>query len=172
VHPTGGQLVRDHFDFIWRLVRRLGLSTADADDVAQQVFMLATQKLAEIAPGSERTFVYGIALRTTANFRRKAHRRRETAGVELGEYRHPGSLPDDLAAVGAARELLNELLEFLPPKLRRVFVLASIEQLELAEIAALERVPQGTVASRLRRARAVFAERLHAARDRNPFGVD
>lgn len=153
-------------------MRRLGLSAVDADDVAQQVFMLATQKLHEIAPGRERTFLYGVALRTSANFKRKAHRRRESVGAELGEYAHPGAAPDEAAKLAAARELLNELLGALPPKLRRVFVLASIEQLELAEIAELERIPQGTVASRLRRARALFAERLREARHRNPWGQE
>jgi len=172
VTPTGAQLVREHFDFIWRLVRRLGLSAEDADDVAQQVFMTASQRLPEIAPGSERSFLYGVALRATANLKRKAHRRREAPGVELSELHHLGAAPDDAAELVAARELLNELLETLPPKLRRVFVLAHIEQLELAEIAALERIPQGTVASRLRRARAAFAVQLSAARHRNPFQRD
>ncbi len=169
VDPTGAQLVLDHFDFIWRLVRRLGFSADDADDVAQQVFMIATQKLAEIAPGSERSFLYGVAVRAAANLKRKAHRRRESTGSELSEFHYGGSAPDEAATLSAARELLNELLGTLPPKLRRVFVLANFEQFELGEIAELERIPQGTAASRLRRARASFAECLREARDRNPF---
>jgi RNA polymerase sigma-70 factor (ECF subfamily) len=169
VNPAGAELVRDHFDFIWRLVRRLGLSVEDADDAAQQVFMTATQRLAQIAPGNERAFLYGVALRATANLKRKAHRRREAIGSDLSDFDGHGPAPDELAELFRARELLDELLDTLPPKQRRVFVLANIEQLEIAEIARLEGIPQGTAASRLGRARAVFAERLREARQRNPF---
>ena len=167
---AGVRLVQEHFDFIWRLTRRLGLSPEDADDVAQQVFMTATQKLTEITPGHERTYLYGVALRVTANLKRKAHRRREDTGTELGSVHDGGPRPDEAAELVLARQLLDELLASLPEELRRVFVLANIEQFEQAEIAELEGIPQGTVASRLRRARALFAERLSQVRHRSPFG--
>ena len=138
-------------------------------DVAQQVFMTATQKLAEITPGHERTYLYGVALRTTANLKRKAHRRREHTGTELTSF-HDGALgPDEATELALARELLDELLATLPEELRRVFVLANIEQFGLAEIAELEAIPQGTAASRLRRARTLFGERLSQVRHRSPF---
>src|SRR4051812_24266706 len=70
-------LVGAHFDFIWRLLRRLGLSAEDADDATQHVFMTALPKLENITPGSERSFLYGVALRVHANARRKRARRRE-----------------------------------------------------------------------------------------------
>jgi len=166
----GARLVDEHFEFIWRLVRRCGLSAADADDASQQVFMTATQKLSEINPGSERTFLYGVALRVTANLKRKAHRHREQTGNELGELPDGAPSPIDAAELSAARELLDELLSELPDELRRVFVLVHVEELELGEVAELEGIPQGTVASRLRRARALFGERLAEARERSPFG--
>src|SRR5262245_14241147 len=72
-----------HFDFIWRLLRRLGLRPSDADDAAQQVFMIATQKLHSIAPGSERSFLYGAAVRVAANARRAEQRKREDASDAL-----------------------------------------------------------------------------------------
>ena len=50
-----------------------------------------------------------------------------------------------------------------------MLVLAEIEQLEVPEIAALEGLPVGTAASRLRVAREQFRVLLEAARDRNPF---
>jgi RNA polymerase sigma-70 factor, ECF subfamily len=163
------RLVSEHFDFIWRLVRRLGLGSEDADDVTQQVFMTATQKLEAISPGSERTYLYGVALRVASNFKRKAHRHREEGNPEVEDFRGAAVAPDDAAALSAARALLDEILRTLSPELARVFILASIEQLELSEIAELEQIPQGTVASRLRRARALFAERLQERGHRSPF---
>jgi RNA polymerase sigma-70 factor (ECF subfamily) len=64
---------------------------------------------------------------------------------------------------------LDELLAALSPELRRVFVLANVEQCAIVEIAELEGIPQGTAASRLRRAREQFNERLRHVRHRRPF---
>jgi len=161
-------VVEQHFDFIWRLLRRLGLRAADADDAAQQVFMIATQKLDAIAPGSERSFLYGAAVRVAANARRAASRRSEDPGDDV-EHIATGLHPEQRRTLDEAWALLDELLERLPDELRRVLVLAEIEQLEVAEIAALEDVPVGTAASRLRRAREAFREHLKRASARNPF---
>src|SRR6188768_3725315 len=68
-------LVDDHFDFVWRLLRRLGVPEADADDAAQQVFIVGTRRLADIPVGNERTFLYGSALRVASNMRRNSARR-------------------------------------------------------------------------------------------------
>jgi RNA polymerase sigma-70 factor (ECF subfamily) len=69
-----------------------------------------------------------------------------------------------------AWRLLDALLAKLPDKLRRALVLAEIEGLEVAEIAELERIPVGTAASRLRRARERFRSALAKEHSRNPFG--
>jgi RNA polymerase sigma-70 factor (ECF subfamily) len=65
--------------------------------------------------------------------------------------------------------LLDELLGELPAELRRVLVLAEIEQLTAKQIGELEGVPPGTAASRLRRARAAFYALLEREQARNPF---
>jgi RNA polymerase sigma-70 factor (ECF subfamily) len=57
----------------------------------------------------------------------------------------------------------------LPDELRRVLVLVEIEQLEVAQVAAVEGIPIGTAASRLRRARQLFREALERVPQRNPF---
>jgi RNA polymerase sigma-70 factor, ECF subfamily len=165
-----GQLVREHFEFVWRLLRRLGLSSDESDDLAQQVFMTATRKLDQIAGGSERTFLYGIALRVAANARRSKRRRREHPDEKL-DAADQGLRPDEQAELARAWGLLDELLGQLPGPLRRALVLAEIEELEVAQIAALESIPVGTAASRLRRARAAFRELVRAADERNPFGA-
>jgi RNA polymerase sigma-70 factor, ECF subfamily len=168
-------LVVEHFDFVWRLLRRLGLSAPDADDAAQHVFMTAIAKLPSITRGSERSFLYGVALRVAQNHKRKIRRRRQQA--EFQELEQAADLvdfsaqPDEAACLREARTLLDRLLATLPDELRRVLVLAEVEQLEVAEIAALERIPVGTAASRLRRARANFRDALAAAEGEHPFRV-
>jgi RNA polymerase sigma-70 factor (ECF subfamily) len=168
-------LVLQHLDFVWRLLRRLGLDAADAEDATQQVLLIAADKIGGVAPGKERTYLYGIALRVAANARRGEQRRRRAhdRNQSLCEAREtPSRLvpwPDDLAEQARARELLDELLARLPEELSRVLVLAEIEQCSLPEVAELEAIPVGTATSRLRRARASFSKLLAAEQHRNPF---
>jgi RNA polymerase sigma-70 factor, ECF subfamily len=166
------RLVAGHFDFVWRLLRRLGLSRNDADDAAQHVFMVATEKLDRIGEGKERTFLYGTALRVAANLRRAGTRRQDVPVDVAHSTPSRAPEPDELTELGRARTLLDALIGKLPEELRRVIVLAEIAQLEVAEIAELEQIPIGTAASRLRRARALFKQLLSDAADRNPFGAE
>lgn len=163
-------LLNAHLGFIWRVFRRMGLCPADADDAAQQVFMIASTKLDKMAPDRERAYLYGIALRVQSHVHR-AHRRRREVPIEAAPERiaSRGSPEDDLALQGVW-QLLDELLAELPEKLRRVFVLTEIEELEVAEVALLEGIPVGTAASRLRLGRERFRALLSARSARSPFG--
>lgn len=165
-------LFERHFDFIWRLLRRQGLAPSDADDAAQQVFMIATQKLEAVAEGSERSFLYGTAIRVASNARRGATRRREVGDETIDARVDDGIAPDQRAELIRAWALLDELLAQLPEELARVLALAEIEQVEVPEIASLEGIPVGTAASRLRRARELFRELLAGVEHRNPFGSE
>jgi RNA polymerase sigma-70 factor, ECF subfamily len=166
-------LVAEHYGFVWRVLRSFGLSAADAEDAAQQVFMIATRKHEDIVPGRERSFVYGAALRVANNARRGLRRRREVPSDDHGEDVEPESAgPERSRELTQARGLLAEMLAQLPEKSRRVLVLAEMEQLEVPEIATLEGIPVGTAASRLRVARQQFRVLLEAARDRNPFSSE
>jgi RNA polymerase sigma-70 factor (ECF subfamily) len=162
-------LIDGYFDFVWQQLRRQGLAPADADDAAQEVFVIAARKIASIEPGHERSFLYGTALRVARNVRRGQRRRREAPEAQPEPHAAtPG--PDQAVETQQARALLDELLGQLPDELRRVLVLTEIEQLAAPRIAELEGIPVGTVASRLRRARHQFRKLLAVARDRNPFG--
>jgi RNA polymerase sigma-70 factor (ECF subfamily) len=153
-------IVLDHFDFIWRLLRRLGVPQDDVDDAAQHVFIVAVSRLGRIARGSERSFLYGTAVRVASTFRRSAMRRRKWFGVLLADPPCSLPMPDEEMEKHEALAFLDEALGELDQDLRRVFVLADIEGLSMSEVASLEKIPPGTVASRLRRARKLFVERV------------
>jgi RNA polymerase sigma-70 factor (ECF subfamily) len=154
------ELVRAEFRFVWRLLRRLGLSEGDADDAAQQVFLVASQRFADLLPGRERSFLYTTALHVAAKARRSVERRREDLGLEVEPDPDGAPNVEDLLDRRRARELLDSLLDALPLELRAVLVLHEIDELSAAEIAEVVGVPVGTAASRLRRARELFGERL------------
>jgi RNA polymerase sigma-70 factor (ECF subfamily) len=157
---------REHHAFVWRVLRRSGLPPADADDAAQRVFMIVANRLDTIAEGSERAFLYRTAARVASNAHRTVRRRRETP--EFEESQEPASLPapDDLLDQRRARDLLDRVLSELTEDLRAILVLFELEELRTPEIAEALGIPLGTVASRLRRARAEVAERVASYRKR------
>lgn len=163
-------LLHAHLGFIWRVLRRAGFCPADADDGAQQVFMIASTKLSTMTPGRERAYLYGIALKVQSHMRRSVRRRREVPIEAAPENATWGRGPDKDLALNDARALLDTLLAKLPEKLRRVLVLVEVEELEVAEVALLERIPVGTAASRLRIARERFRALLEKHAEQYPFG--
>ena len=150
-------LVAEHFDFIWRSLRRLGVPHTDVDDCTQQVFWVAARKLEIISEGSERAFLFSTALRVASDARRSRVRRREVQQDDEGHQTcDAGPRPDEIAEQRRARALLDEVLSAMALELRTVFVLFELEEMPTQEIANLLDLPTGTVASRLRRAREEF----------------
>ena len=159
-------LARDNFQFIWRSLRRLGVSPDAVDDAAQHVFEVAARRLSEIEPGHERAFLFKTALLVAQAARRTSARSRKLVEEDaLGACQDPRPSPEELAERRRHRLLLDEILDALPPETRPVFVLYELEELSTLEVARVLEIPIGTVASRLRRAREEFlaqAKRLRA----------
>jgi RNA polymerase sigma-70 factor (ECF subfamily) len=152
--------VISHLDFVWRLLRRLGVPAAEVDDATQQVLIIALKRHADIAEGCERSFLYGTTVRVAASFRRSAFRhKRKLVGWQLEAPPSIAVLDEEIER-REALALLDQALSGLTDDLRRVFVLCEIEELPAREVALLENIPAGTVASRLRRAREMFAINL------------
>lgn len=156
----GQRLVEQHFGYVWRLCRRLGLSESDSDDAAQQVFIIASRRAPDIAAGRERAFLYGVAANVVAKSRHAYARRRETSHDDLDALEAELPALDELSDQRKARDMLDAVLAAMTLELRVVFVLYEIEELTVAEIAATLELPAGTAASRLRRAREDFSARL------------
>lgn len=152
--------VRDNFEFVWRLLRRLGLSPSDADDATQQVFIVLARKINDLSPGKERAFLYGTAVRIAWRARRTLERRREELSPIIADEVGSSPAPDQLLLHRQARVVLDEILEAMPLAVRTVFVLFELEGMNLSEIAETLRLPRGTVASRLRRGREDFQRRV------------
>jgi RNA polymerase sigma-70 factor (ECF subfamily) len=155
---------RNHHAFVWRVLRRSGLPPADADDAAQRVFLIAADRLDSIAEGSERAFLYRTAARVASNAHRTVRRRRESPGFEESEEPAPLPAPDDLLDQRRARDLLDRVLSEMPEDLRAILILFELEELRTPEIAEALGIPLGTVASRLRRARAEVEQRVASYR--------
>jgi RNA polymerase sigma-70 factor (ECF subfamily) len=154
------RVISDHFEVVWRFLRRLGIAESDTDDAVQEVVLVLARKLDQVEIGCERSFVLSTAVRVASTFRRtQRNRSRREVGVEdheLHQIQSPELDPESLAEKQRLRLVLQRVLNELPMELRAVFVLYELEELTMAEIAATLELPPGTVASRLRRARELF----------------
>ena len=148
-------IVRAEHDFIWRLLRRLGIPEASVDDATQQVFCVAARRIDDIQRGSERSFLFGAALRV-ASERRRSREFRDRPEPEPADAIDPSPNPEELADKRQRRVILTEILEAMPLELRTVIVLFELEQMTKSEVAGLLEIPVGTAVSRLRRAREEF----------------
>jgi RNA polymerase sigma-70 factor (ECF subfamily) len=148
------RMFNDHHDFIWRLLRRLGMSRDKVDDAAQHVFLVATERIDAIKLGSERAFLFGIALRVSRMFLRTD--RRWVLDGEMDLRQSQAQRPEALAEQRRAVDLMDRVLSQMDFDLRTVFVLFEVEGMSTPEIAELVGIPLGTAASRLRRAREIF----------------
>lgn len=158
-------LVAQHFGLVWRMLRRLGATPADADDAAQEVFLVAARRLDAIELGRERPFLIGVAVRVFATQRRSVQRRHEEPEAKAHQLASSAADPSEHIELTQARELLNEALAGLPLEQRTVLVLYELEELSVVEIAELLQAPRGTISWRLKVAREAFsaaAKRLRA----------
>jgi RNA polymerase sigma-70 factor (ECF subfamily) len=155
-----------HFASVWRTVQALGVPKGSAEDVAQKVFLVLSDKLDQVLPGCERSFLMAAAVRMAANSRRQLQRRAEAPGDGIDAMAHGWPNPEHLFASKQARDLLDEILSSMPSEQREVFLLFELEQLSVTEVAGALGIPRGTVASRLRAARALFEAAVRRLRSR------
>jgi RNA polymerase sigma-70 factor (ECF subfamily) len=147
-------MFNDHHDFIWRLIRRLGLSRGAADDAAQQVFLVAAERILDIQEGRERAFLFGTALRVARRVSR--NEQRWVLEDDMDFRNSQVARPEDLADQRRAVDLMGRILANMDHDLKTVFILAELEGQTMPQVSSLLEIPLGTATSRLRRARAAF----------------
>jgi len=162
------RMVDSYFSLVARVLRNAGTPEADIDDAVQRTFIAASNRLNDIREGAERSFLLRIALNTAAHARRSLARRREVNTDEWPELVETHATPEQLTQQMRARQLLDRVLSEMGAELRTVFSLHEFEELNTFEIAEVLAIPRGTVASRLRRAREEFQERVRRLEGTSP----
>ena len=162
--PAFDEVYSTHFQFVWRVLRGMGVPPGLVDDAAQEVFVVVLRRLPEFdGRHSVKTWLFQIALRVASNQRRSLRRR--GSREELDEsMAAPGPGPDEATASRRALADVMEILDTLDEPLRVVLVLSQFEQMTAPEIGELLGLKVNTVSSRLRRAREAFAARLERKR--------
>lgn len=149
-------LFHEHADFVWRSLRRLGVSASDADDLVQEVFLVVHRKLHKFDGRSPRAWLYAVTRRVASTHRRAVRRgaaRRKALAESEG-----GPDPEATTASRQRVQRVADVLDRLRPERREVFVMTHVEQMSAPEIADVLGVTVNVVYSRLRLARRDFAK--------------
>jgi RNA polymerase sigma factor (sigma-70 family) len=149
-------LVGRHGPMVWGVCRRL-LPAHEAEDAFQATFLVLVRKAATVTPRDlVGNWLYGVARQTALQARRTAARRRAREA-------NVARTPDSAATDDLGRDLepiLDEEISLLPEHYQSVIVLCDLEGLTRKEAASRLGVPEGSIASRLARARSKLAKRL------------
>lgn len=141
-----------------RLVYQVALGVlrdpADAEEITQDAFLKAYRKLSSLRePGKFRSWVARMSFRLALNRRRDAmrSRRRDTSWMETSQP--PAEDIESNLQKRQYQERLQGQIERLPKKLKSVLLLSAVQELSTRDVAAILRIPEGTVRSRLHLAR-------------------
>ncbi len=154
------ELVRAHARLVFRVAYSVLRNREDAEDAAQETFLrLLRQDLSKIADA--RLWLARVAWRAAVD----RVRRRPTLSLEDAPL-----IAESLAAAGQGAEaavlesqmkaLLERMIDGLPGELRDVVRLTTIEEMNSADVAQVLRIPEGSVRTRLFRARQLLREKM------------
>jgi RNA polymerase sigma-70 factor, ECF subfamily len=150
------QLIMAHHAPLYRYAYRLTGQPADAEDLTQQAFLLAQQKLHQLRE-TDRAGAWLFAI-VRSCFLKACRQRRPTA--QLGEW-DADELPAEAPEIDRVdQELLRMALAELPDEFRLVVLMFYFEDLSYKDIAEQLDLPIGTVMSRLSRAKGHLRRRL------------
>jgi len=159
---TANELVENYADAVYKFCRSLTYTKEDAEDLFQDTFVQVFAQMAKLATATNpQSFLFSTALYQWKSRKRKYARRNSIAPIaplsnlDKSDY--------DLAGSIIAQEeirLVRELVADLPEKYKAPIALFYTVEMSVAEIAAVLKIPQGTVKSRLHKARILIEKGL------------
>jgi RNA polymerase sigma-70 factor (ECF subfamily) len=167
------EIVREHTRRVYNFCYRSTGRVEDAQDLTQEVFIKAYRGLDQFQPerAAFTTWLTSIARNAVVDHFRRTKKDRLTDSIDASaaDDERPGSelqivdtnpSPQDRLDARDAREKVEAALQHLSPEYREVLILRDLQDMDYAEIAALLKLPEGTVKSRISRGRAELARLL------------
>jgi RNA polymerase sigma-70 factor (ECF subfamily) len=168
------EIVQKYHRRIYNICYRFTGSGTDADDLAQEVFikMYRTLNTYDVERGAFMTWVTTVTRNLLVDHFRKTRQDRVTDSLDTTASEHEEALPlgeripdkgpgpDTKVQTREAKEAVQEALQRLSPELREAVILRDLQDMDYKDIAAVLRIPEGTVKSRINRGRAELARLL------------
>lgn len=154
---------------MFRVAMSLVRNEADVEDAVQEAFLKLYRTGAWLSVREERAFVGRVVWRCALDRLERSRRARETSmrtesGVEM-EWAATGASVEERMSGEGERATLRRLIDSLPEELRRPLVLSAIEEMTSAEVGMVIGIPEGTVRTRLMRARSELRKRFAVMRE-------
>ncbi|GAC1438379.1 MAG: hypothetical protein NVS1B11_32960 [Terriglobales bacterium] len=168
------EIVQRYNRRIYNICYRFSGSADDAQDLTQEVFikMYRTLKSYDLERGAFMTWVTTVTRNLLVDHFRKTRQDRLTDSLDGDTSQHEDAVPlsdripdkskppDSRAQSRETAELVHQALQKLSPELREAVILRDLQDMDYREIAAVLKVPEGTVKSRINRGRAELARLL------------
>lgn len=166
------ELVDEHRDRVFNITYRMLGNRAEAEDVAQEVFIAVFKTIDQFREESKfSTWLYRVTVNHCKNRIKYLARRHDRDKDELDETSQQtngavtgmpvrAAQPDKALASAQMEKLLHEAIADLDEEQRQVVILRDVEDLSIEEICEITELPDGTVKSRLHRARLVLRKRM------------
>jgi RNA polymerase sigma-70 factor, ECF subfamily len=152
-------LVRRQSRLVFRVAFSILRNVQDSDDVVQETFLKLYRSHAWERMQSEEAFLARVAWRIAVTRLRKA-----PADPLAADPASSARSPEQAAIAVDLSSAVSRLIDALPEELRQPLALSSIEELNSREIAEVMGIPEGTVRTRLARARQILKQKLNAVR--------
>jgi len=168
------EIVQTYNRRIYNICYRFAGSSDDAQDLTQEVFIKMYRTLSSYDPskGAFVTWVTTITRNLLVDHFRKTKQDRMTDSMDTAASEHEDAMPlsDQIEDKGLPPDsrvqsqdtgkMVHEALQKLSPELREAVILRDLQDMDYRDIAAVLRVPEGTVKSRINRGRAELARLL------------
>ena len=156
-------LMLPHLDAAYNLAKWLLRNEQDARDVVQEAFLRAFKSFSGFHGSNGRAWLLTIVRNTSYTLFKKNRVDFTTPfDEEIHAAEHESASPATILEHSENSELIRQAMDALPAEFREILVLRQQEGLSYKEIADIAQIPQGTVMSRLARARAKLKEYLAA----------
>lgn len=156
------QLVEAYQTPAYRLAARM-CGPDSAEDVTQEAFLAAWRALPEFRGDCRfSTWLYRLVSNAAIDFLRREKKHRDTGDVDDLELPDGGPSPQEQAERSDTRDAVRRALDRLSPEHRQVLLLRFMQELDYGEIARALNVSEGTVKSRINRAKSKLREVLAA----------
>jgi len=146
--------LRFAFRVAWALLR----NRSDADDVVQECFLRLFRKRAWHDLNDERAYLARVVWRMARDRQRRPAR--EEGGMEMDTVTATDHSPEAAAVSSSGIARIHRLIDTLPEDLRQPLVLSTLEEMTSAQVAIVLGIPEGTVRTRIQRARMLLRQKL------------
>ena len=163
------RIVEEHARFLYRVAHSLLRHPQDAEDAVQDALLKLYRGESWREMQDERAFLARVVWRAALDRMKARVVSAEEDWAELG-VQDVRATPESAAEEGDERALLQELIEELPAELRETLVLSAMQELSSREVGLVMGVPEGTVRTRLMRARAELKARFEVRQEKQEIG--